>query len=1494
MLFASTLIAQTGNGSIGGIVQDSSKALLPGVSMTLTNTATGVVNTQVSNESGAYQFQAVPPGTYNVSASLPSFKQAVANGIALGANAQIRRDFTLEIGALTSQVEVVVAADQLMTEAGASIGVVLPQQKVTELPMVGQNILSLLSVLPGFRTQVGANGLDAGSTVGGLNLDYVNTTINGLSTVSSRDSASFWGREVLTTNVINPDLVGEIRLILSPVDVELGRGNSQIQISTRSGTNKYNGAAVWNVQNSALNAYTWSSKRVPGTPTRPDWYNLNQITVSYGGPIIRNKTFFFALYDKQMVNRRSLVTTPVLTDTARQGIFRYFEGWNPGAAGTAEPTSFVAPGVQPTGTAAAVNFDGSPLRPNFNPTGGPYTLGGLRCFSIFGNKKVSSTGLVDVNPATDCAGGTFVTNGTPWDSKRTTIDSTGYILNLLSMMPRANFFAGGQFGGANGTDGLNNATFRWVQGRKGSNGTNAAIGVTGGTGDYNERDQINLKIDHNITSNHRVAVSWTYEKSSGASAIASWGTGLNGNTSRRPQFVTVNATSTLSSRLVNEARFGLNYSSEFASPAWANIDHTDIRDEAQKYIMFGGTNPTNNRKYPVLYNPGTNWNGFLGFGGFDFANYSPLYNYADTIRWTKGKHAFSFGGEYRRPSTVGYNNSGYANGSPANGGTETFSPSFFIGSNLNNGSAQLPGLLAASRGSVGTLLNTMYGAINLPNTGYWIDGQKDVKAGAWQDVTTVENRFKSNDPYGHQTRGQIQEEWSFFAKDDFKITSRLTLNFGLRYDFSGSPYLTEGLTNTLADEGMGLFGPSRARSADPFDTWLTPGDLYLTGYGSTAADPLKCALGVANPAGIPTSNCDPNLLSKVIFVGPGTDNPDKSLIPEQGKFSPAIGFSWQLPWFGEGKTTLRGGFQRTYGKPGAPFSGGLLSGPGASDPGGNDSVLNSAPVQAILAGRALNLTDLPTVVPNPPTNKKPSDRIFRIGSRSAPFGGYSLYDPNYAVPYTDNWTLTLQRTLSRSLTLEVRAVNTLARDQSGSAGALGTAGSFDINTVNVYHNPELFNALEVTRAGGNSPLFDQMLMGLNVANQTGYGPVGTTVGGVLQRGSAHLRRSTTFATNLANGNYVNVMNSLLGLNPIGAQSLPVDPNTGATLATSQRALRNGCDRIANGLTTGFTDPSNGAAIGPRCFAENYLTANSQWGAGSIYATNLGYSNYNSVEATLTMRPIHGLSLQATYGFSKQMAQPGSGFTDPKNPKRDFGMSLNSVGSDFRTNGTLELPIGPNKLLLGNSSGWLARAVERWNMAFIYNISAGAPRTFSSGNNMLYAQGRPNIVGPWDNPEGSVKWNGQNGRFFDDSYITYLDPQCSNVGTADNLRASCTLRGLAKVTSHLEPGAVLINPATQTYGVPLLENPTPGNQGTLGAATLNTFSQWSLDGNLSKTFQIRESVSAQLRLDATNILNHPLPNQPTGLTGSGFNDNFGQITGKGNQTRNFQAKLRLTF
>src|SRR5215831_17197702 len=1495
MLAATSGFAQTGNGSVGGIVQDPTKALVPGVSITLTNVDTGIVNTKVTNDTGTFQFPSVPPGNYKLTAELPGFKQSVANNLRVGPDAQVRWDFTLEVGTQSNSVEVSIPVDQVQTESTASVGLVLPEQKIHDLPIVGQNVLDLIQVLPGFNQ--GPNGSQAnGYTVGGLGLD------------------------TFTTNVINPDMVGEVRLIIAPVDAELGRGNAQFQIQTRSGTNKFAGSAVINARNSALDANTWANNKAG---TRPNWYNIQQYTASVGGPIKKNKTFFFFLYDQENTYARELVSNSVLTDTARQGIFRYWSGWNPADALSALPISFTN---SPTATYPSVDFNGNPLRPLQNPDGTPYT-GTLTCFSVFGTTKYDGSPFTQA----DCPNGKAVipASGTAWDPTRVRADQTGYISKTLGVMPHANFF--GNFGGV-APDGLNTAINRFLRHREGSNSTNASIGVVQSVADFPDRKQSNIKIDHNFNSKHRLSFQWTYERSSNQGSIAPWDAKLNGVYRRHPQILTVNATSTLTPTLVNEARFGVNYSSEWASPAWANLDSPSTTQAAKQWLLSGGTSAANGKVYPVIFNPfaGQTANGPLAFTGFDFANTTPLWDYGDSLRWTHGKHAFSVGGEYRRPMTTGFNSSGYATsnvGNPTGAPTPNITvPGFF---------PELAGFQNTARTNTGTLLYLLNGSISTASTPYWIDSNSDITKGQWRDTTTEKDIIATAETsYGHQTRTQISNEWSFFIKDDFKMTRRLTLNLGIRYDYNMSPYLRgggiDGLTNRFIGDGLGLFGAGRPKSGNIFNGWLTPGNLYITGYGSNpTAAPLSCQVGAQQSAQLPMSTCDPSLMSTSIFVGPGTPNPHQSLIPQSGRFGPAIGAAWQVPWFGDGKTVVRGGFQRTYGIAGSEFSGGLVSGPAADGTNGT-LVLNSSTIQSILAtGRSLNLSDLPTLIPGPPS-RAPGQVLPITGRFSSQSTGYALYAPDFVNPYTDNFTLQITRTVRPNMTVDVRFVDTLGKKLPGTlGGGVGGPGSFDINTVNVYHNPELLNALNATRAGQDDPLFDQMLMGMNLnPGVTGFGPVGSTVNGVLQRGSAQLRKSATFATNLANGNYVQVVNSLITFSPTvglgstgttgnGAQALPNDPTTGITVLTSQRLLRNGCDRIANGLTTGLTLP-NGQTISPRCFPENYFVANPQLANGAaIYATNLGHTNYQSFETELKWRsPEKGINIDAAYGFSKTMQLAGSGFTDPLNPNLDYGRAPSSVGHLLRVNGIVELPIGPNRLLLEKSHGWLARAVEHWQSGFILNLPQAVSRSLStaqiSNTSFLYNNGRPDIVGPWTNPKGNVQWKGDFGYFFgtDNPYVPFKDPQCiNNVAGSDengtNLQTSCTLQALGRATAQSTPGAVAVG--NGQYVLPVLQNPQPGHQGNLGALTMYTVSRWNLDANLSKTFQLNESKSLQLRIDCTNVLNHPWPQDPIGLgttgqpTGTTTNfgaNNFGQILSKGGLNngfpRQFQAKLRFNF
>jgi len=269
-VLAGNLFAQTGNASLGGIVQDPTKALIPGVAVTAKNVDTAVTATQLTNDAGVYNFPVLQPGTYEVSAELNGFKKSLQKA-ELPYAGQVRANFTLELGASSQTVEITAAATSSLKESSASVGDVLTADKITSLPLVGNNVLDLLETMPGLRTSPAGESFD---TVNGLGIDTINVTRDGLSINDGRYAAGSTtggaaitgkGRYLLSDTTLSPDLVGEIRLILSPADAELGRGNSQIEIRTRSGTNKYSGAATWNVRNSALDANSWANNHTPFT-----------------------------------------------------------------------------------------------------------------------------------------------------------------------------------------------------------------------------------------------------------------------------------------------------------------------------------------------------------------------------------------------------------------------------------------------------------------------------------------------------------------------------------------------------------------------------------------------------------------------------------------------------------------------------------------------------------------------------------------------------------------------------------------------------------------------------------------------------------------------------------------------------------------------------------------------------------------------------------------------------------------------------------------------------------------------------------------------------------------------------------------------------------------------------------------------------------------------------------------------------------------------------
>ena len=153
---AGQLFGQSTYATVSGTVEDGTRAVVPGVTVNATNNATGVVSTVLSNEAGAYSVTGLLPGVYTVSAELSGFQKATYTNVTLGNAQQVRLNFTLQVAAQAQSVEVSVAADTLLASSSSSVGEVLSQQRLQDLPIVGNNVLSFFTLMPGVRMKESA------------------------------------------------------------------------------------------------------------------------------------------------------------------------------------------------------------------------------------------------------------------------------------------------------------------------------------------------------------------------------------------------------------------------------------------------------------------------------------------------------------------------------------------------------------------------------------------------------------------------------------------------------------------------------------------------------------------------------------------------------------------------------------------------------------------------------------------------------------------------------------------------------------------------------------------------------------------------------------------------------------------------------------------------------------------------------------------------------------------------------------------------------------------------------------------------------------------------------------------------------------------------------------------------------------------------------------------------------------------------------------------
>ncbi len=319
---ASTLLAQTSFTSVRGTVTDRSGALLPNAQVVLKNQGTGTAETHTADSSGLYQFQQLPPGTYLITVSSAGFGDASKEAMLL-VNQPATINFSL--GVQTTETVNVSAEAQTLNDTDASIGNALTNQVIEALPSEGRNVPDLLSLQPGvlyLGRQINQNTDSRTGAVAGARSDQGNVTLDGLDDNDQVNGYAFTG--VLRATI---DSTQEFRVTTTNGTAESGRSSgAQVNIVTRSGTNSLHGDAFEYYRPSFTVANNWFNKQAQlasGLPNVPGKLIRNTFGGSVGGPIKKDKLFFFFNYEGQRTAENQQVTQIVPTASYRAGNISY-------------------------------------------------------------------------------------------------------------------------------------------------------------------------------------------------------------------------------------------------------------------------------------------------------------------------------------------------------------------------------------------------------------------------------------------------------------------------------------------------------------------------------------------------------------------------------------------------------------------------------------------------------------------------------------------------------------------------------------------------------------------------------------------------------------------------------------------------------------------------------------------------------------------------------------------------------------------------------------------------------------------------------------------------------------------------------------------------------------------------------------------------------------------------------------------------------------------
>jgi hypothetical protein len=680
------VMAQSGRGTLTGVVKDSTGAVVPGADVSITNMETGIQFNTQTTEAGLYRIPYVPPGKYKVTAALSGFKTAVRENVEIHVTQTVTADFTMEIGQISETVTVS-ATTPLLERSTPEIGTISTEKEVHTWPIqVGDGTRQLQNFI--FSSMPGTQGNEWQGSINGSQSFSHEILIDGIS-VGRMDINGGNTNEFTATM----DAVSEFKLQTGALSSQYGNTQTGLgNFGMKSGTNEYHGTAFWFHQNSALNANSWAANNSGRLDPKTNrafkaTTKLNNWGATFGGPIRKDKTFFFFSYEQ---NRDA--------------------NYIPSSATDASPTKEMKAG------------DFSRL---FDPNFTKYANSGKVIGKDALGRDVIVGQIYDPLTTKQLPDGTWIRDPFPGNiiplSRFSAVSKK--ILNPAYALPDPTFPRINDFGGET----LRNNTVR-----------------IGGCCPELLIKNFSVKIDHSLSTKHKLTGSWL-ENDRYRYRYGYGGTGyqLPGHIPNTPAtgdkkqstpgyMIRLAEDWTISPTMLNHFGFGYNRfrnqnvsNSIFAGKDWAaELGLQNVGGATFPQMSFGGTNFWQSGSYKIWGHQGTgNEPNGSGIVQNDFT-------------WIRQKHSLRFGAEHRRY----YINSPFQD-TP---GSYTFNADQTSLSNfqLNTGFAFASFILGAVRNS-------------------------------------------NADIHGI-TQGVRTRTTAFYAQDDWKVSNRLTLNLGVRWDIPTS------------------------------------------------------------------------------------------------------------------------------------------------------------------------------------------------------------------------------------------------------------------------------------------------------------------------------------------------------------------------------------------------------------------------------------------------------------------------------------------------------------------------------------------------------------------------------------------------------------------------------------------------------------------------------------------------------------------------------------